>query len=68
MSKKNSTKILSVITKELQKQDRNILWLSKNTKIPYGTLYGILKQNTVLLKQEHLDKINKVLNCVFVIS
>ena len=49
----------------LEKEERNMAWLSRKTGIPYGSLYSILIHRIMVLSDAHLKKINKALNTEF---
>ena len=53
------------ILEHLESIERSLLWLSKKTEIPYGTLYGIFYQKTMKLTPEKLELINKALETEF---
>ncbi len=63
MAKKKDIRIDVKI--ELDRQERNISWLAKKTKIPYSTLYGILVHGIQEFNQERIDKVNTVLGTSF---
>jgi len=54
-----------LILEELQSQERNLAWLNRKTKIPYPTLYSILRQKLILMSDDKLKVINKVLGTSF---
>lgn len=62
MEKQN---VKDLILVELQHQERPLAWLSRKTQIKYGTLYGILIHRIIVLTDDNLAKINKVLGTDF---
>tara|TARA_R110000868_G_scaffold194416_5_gene439845 strand:+ start:228 stop:431 length:204 start_codon:yes stop_codon:yes gene_type:complete len=52
----------------LKNEKRPLRWISKNTKIPYGSVYSIFKQKIMDLTQERLDQINEGLGTDFKLS
>lgn len=62
---KKQKPLIKAILKELETQERNVLWLSRKTDIPNGTLHSIFKQGIMALKQTHIDAINKALGSKF---
>jgi len=60
---KKETKDL--ILEEINKQERNLAWLNRKTKIPYPTLYSIFIQGIINLSDEKLKIINEVLGTNF---
>lgn len=50
-----------LIVAHLMKDERNIKWLSTKTKIPYSTLYFILKRKERTLSDDKKATINKIL-------
>lgn len=53
--------VRDLIVKKLSDLERNLHWLHKKTKIPYGTLYSSISLRHFQVSQENLDKINTVL-------
>ncbi len=62
MEKQN---VKDLILLELEQQERPLAWLSRKTEIKYGTLYGILIHRIIILSDDNLAKINKVLGTDF---
>lgn len=62
MEKQN---VKDLILLELERQERPLAWLSRKTEIKYGTLYGILIHRIIILSDDNLAKINKVLGTDF---
>jgi len=62
MEKQN---VKDLILLELEQQERPLAWLSRKTQIKYGTLYGILIHRIIVLTDDNLAKINKVLGTDF---
>lgn len=62
MEKQN---VKNLILLELERQERPLAWLSRKTEIKYGTLYGILIHRIIILSDDNLAKINKVLGTDF---
>jgi hypothetical protein len=62
MEKQN---VKDLILLELERQERPLAWLSRKTEIKYGTLYGILIHRIIILSNDNLAKINKVLGTDF---
>ena len=54
-----------LVIEELKKQERNFMWLSKRTDIPYATIYGIFVQKTFKASPEKVALINKALGTNF---
>ena len=54
-----------IILEWLEKEERNLAWLSKKTKIKYGTLYSIFIQKTYDLNEEKLNLINNATGQTF---
>lgn len=57
-----------LILDHLKKNERNMKWLSRQTSIPYGTVYSIFKHRIMNLSEQNLTKINKALNTDFTLS
>jgi hypothetical protein len=57
--------VKDLILLELERQERPLAWLSRKTEIKYGTLYGILIHRIIILSDDNLTKINKVLGTDF---
>ena len=47
---------------------RNMMYVSRNAKIPYGTLYDILVKKKYFFDQDRLDAINKVFGTLLVLK
>lgn len=54
-----------LILKKVRDDERNLMWLSKKTGIPYGTLYYCCVRKQFLMSNENLEKVNKILNTSF---
>lgn len=59
------TDVRDLITGHLQKIERDFAWLSRKTKIPYGTLYYSLVRKQFNVSEDNLRKINSVLETNF---
>lgn len=62
------TKVIDVrdsINDKLTELERNLSWLQRKTGIPYGSLYSIIVQKVMDLKQDNLDLINAALKTDF---
>lgn len=53
------------INEKLTELERNLSWLQRKTGIPYGSLYSIIIQKVMDLKQDNLDLINTALETDF---
>lgn len=53
------------IVEFMEHTGRKLKWLADVTDINYNTLFSILKQKTISLSQDNLDKINKALDTDF---
>lgn len=65
MNQNLKTDVRDEIVSHLKHIERSLMWLSKKTQIPYGTIYSTLIQKVMELKSENLEKINKVLGTEF---
>lgn len=63
MVQKKDTRDL--VLNHLKKYGSTISWLSKETGIPYNTLYAILKLKTTNISEERMISINNVLGTKF---
>ncbi len=61
------TDVRDLILAKMKDEGRLLTWLSKKTKIPYGTLEACLKRKMFSLSQANLDKINKALETDFTV-
>lgn len=59
------TDVRDLIVAHLKEIERPMTWLSKQTEIPYPTLYSILKEKTFNLSNDKKRKINEVLSTKF---
>ena len=57
--------VRQVIMNKMDKEGRQLSWLSTQTGINYNTLYSVLKRRIFYLSQENLTKINAVLQTDF---
>jgi len=64
MEKQKSVK--DEILAYLEKEERNMAWLSRKTDIPYGSLYSIFIHRIMSLSDSNLAKINKALDTDFI--
>ena len=48
--------------------ERNMRYVSKHAKIPYGTLYDILVKQKYFFDQERLNAINKVFGTLLMLK
>lgn len=58
-----SKKIRVTIDKLLEQQERSCLWLSRKTGIGNNNLSNLIKNKTISVRFENLEKICEVLNC-----
>lgn len=52
----------------MNENERNMRYVSKHAKIPYGTLYDILVLKKYYFDQERLDAINSVFKTLLVLQ
>lgn len=60
-----STDVRDLILKHLEEDERDLAWLQRKTKIPYGTLYSCFKQRLFKISAGNLLRINKALGTNF---
>lgn len=63
---KQNNDVRAKILAHLEKEERNMAWLSRKTDIPYGSLYSIFIHRIMILSDNNLEKINKVLETNFI--
>lgn len=63
---KQNNDVRAKILAHLEKEERNMAWLSRKTDIPYGSLYSIFIHRIMILSDSNLEKINKVLETNFI--
>jgi hypothetical protein len=52
----------------MNNNERNMRYVSRHAKIPYGTLYDILVKKKYFFDQDRLDAINKVFGTLLVLK
>jgi hypothetical protein len=66
MAKKETiVDVRDLIEDKLREMERSLAWLSRQTKIPYNTMYSNFRHRLYQVSQENLNKINEVLNTDF---
>lgn len=65
MTTKKIADVSDRILDKLEELERNMMWLSKKTEIPYNSLYSLLVRKDYDMSQENLKKINAVLETDF---
>lgn len=63
---KQKNNVRDEILAHLEKEERNMAWLSRKTDIPYGSLYSIFIHRIMSLSDSNLAKINRVLDTDFI--
>lgn len=63
---KQKNNVRDEILAYLEKEERNMAWLSRKTDIPYGSLYSIFVHRIMSLSDSNLAKINRVLDTDFI--
>lgn len=64
-TKKVQVDVRDLITGELEREERNLAWLAKKTKLSYGHLYFVLVRKERDLTEDNRTAINKILNTNF---
>lgn len=65
MTTKKAVDVRDLITDHLEKDERNLAWLAKKTKLSYGHLYFVLVKKERELTEGNKEAINKILNTSF---
>jgi predicted transcriptional regulator len=62
MKKQN---VKDLILLHLEQEERPLAWLARKSKVPYGTLYGILVHKIMNFSDDNLKKVNKAMGTDF---